>query len=198
MRVRFLPDVADVTVISRNRTGICHVLPPVMNDSIGLYLNEIGKVPLLTADEEKQLSRVIEAGRDAESRLDAGEKGADAALGPPRRPRRPRTGSSGPTSAWSSASPAATRCPRAWISWTSSRRATWASSTRSTSSTGVGASSSRPTPPSGSARPSAGPSTRRPASSASPVIGPPACGPRCARPAPRARSWIPRTPSCTA
>ena len=48
-----------------------------MNDSIGLYLNEIGKVPLLTADEEKQLSRVIEAGREAERRLEAGEKGKD-------------------------------------------------------------------------------------------------------------------------
>jgi RNA polymerase primary sigma factor len=48
-----------------------------MNDSIGLYLNEIGKVPLLTADEEKELSRVIEAGRDAETRLEAGQKGAD-------------------------------------------------------------------------------------------------------------------------
>jgi RNA polymerase primary sigma factor len=48
-----------------------------MNDSIGLYLNEIGKVPLLTADEEKELSRVIEAGREAERRLDAGEKSAD-------------------------------------------------------------------------------------------------------------------------
>jgi len=44
-----------------------------MNDSIGLYLNEIGKVPLLNADEEKQLSRVIEAGRDAAARIDAGE-----------------------------------------------------------------------------------------------------------------------------
>ena len=48
-----------------------------MNDSIGLYLNEIGKVPLLTADEEKQLSRVIETGREAGERLAAGEKGAD-------------------------------------------------------------------------------------------------------------------------
>ena len=48
-----------------------------MNDSIGLYLNEIGKVPLLTADEEKELSRVIEAGREAESRLEAGEKRAE-------------------------------------------------------------------------------------------------------------------------
>ena len=48
-----------------------------MNDSIGLYLNEIGKVPLLTADEEKELSRVIEAGRDAERRLESGEKGKE-------------------------------------------------------------------------------------------------------------------------
>jgi RNA polymerase primary sigma factor len=44
-----------------------------MNDSIGLYLNEIGKVPLLNAEEERQLSRAIEAGRDAHDRLDAGE-----------------------------------------------------------------------------------------------------------------------------
>jgi RNA polymerase primary sigma factor len=44
-----------------------------MNDTIGLYLNEIGKVPLLTADEEKQLSRLIETGRQAQTRLTAGE-----------------------------------------------------------------------------------------------------------------------------
>ena len=48
-----------------------------MNDSIGLYLNEIGKVPLLNADEEKQLSRVIEAGRDAATRIDAGESSSE-------------------------------------------------------------------------------------------------------------------------
>src|SRR3954463_1902284 len=47
-----------------------------MNDSIGLYLNDIGKVSLLTAEEERQLSRVIEAGRDAAERLANGEKGA--------------------------------------------------------------------------------------------------------------------------
>jgi RNA polymerase primary sigma factor len=41
---------------------------------MGLYLNEIGKVPLLTADEEKELSRTIEAGREAQDRLDAGER----------------------------------------------------------------------------------------------------------------------------
>src|SRR3954454_17834791 len=48
-----------------------------MNDSIGLYLNDIGKVSLLNAEEERQLSRVIEAGRDASERLANGEKGAD-------------------------------------------------------------------------------------------------------------------------
>ena len=47
-----------------------------MNDSIGLYLNEIGKVALLTAEEERELSRVIEAGREAQGRLDAGKRSA--------------------------------------------------------------------------------------------------------------------------
>ena len=45
-----------------------------MNDSIGMYLNEIGKVALLTAEEERELSRTIEKGREASARLDAGEK----------------------------------------------------------------------------------------------------------------------------
>ena len=36
-----------------------------MNDSIGLYLNDIGKVPMLTAQDERELSRVSEAGREA-------------------------------------------------------------------------------------------------------------------------------------
>ncbi len=48
-----------------------------MNDSIGLYLNEIGKVPLLTAAEERELSRAIEAGREAADRKARGEKGRD-------------------------------------------------------------------------------------------------------------------------
>ena len=48
-----------------------------MNDSIGLYLNEIGKVPLLTAAEERELSRAIEAGRDAADRKARGEKSRD-------------------------------------------------------------------------------------------------------------------------
>ncbi len=47
-----------------------------MNDSIGLYLNDIGKVPLLTAEDERELSRVIEAGREAQEQLDAGKRSA--------------------------------------------------------------------------------------------------------------------------
>jgi RNA polymerase primary sigma factor len=45
-----------------------------MSDSIGMYLNEIGKVNLLDADEEKQLSRTIEDGRAAAERLANGER----------------------------------------------------------------------------------------------------------------------------
>ncbi len=48
-----------------------------MSDSVGQYLNEIGLVPLLTADEERELSQTIERGRDAQERLDAGERGRD-------------------------------------------------------------------------------------------------------------------------
>lgn len=33
-----------------------------MSDSIGLYLNDIGKVPLLTAEDERTLSKAIEPG----------------------------------------------------------------------------------------------------------------------------------------
>jgi RNA polymerase primary sigma factor len=45
-----------------------------MSDSVGLYLNEIGLVPLLTAMEERELAQVIERGREAATRLEAGEK----------------------------------------------------------------------------------------------------------------------------
>ena len=48
-----------------------------MNDSIGLYLNDIGKVPLLTADDERELSRRIEEGREAAEKLAAGKRSAD-------------------------------------------------------------------------------------------------------------------------
>ncbi len=45
-----------------------------MNDSIGLYLNDIGKVPLLTAEDERELSRQIEEGREAQAELDSGKR----------------------------------------------------------------------------------------------------------------------------
>jgi RNA polymerase primary sigma factor len=45
-----------------------------MSDSVGQYLNEIGLVPLLTASEERELSQIIEKGREAQARLDAGER----------------------------------------------------------------------------------------------------------------------------
>ncbi|MBM3798989.1 MAG: sigma-70 family RNA polymerase sigma factor [Actinobacteria bacterium] len=45
-----------------------------MNDSIGIYLNDIGKVPLLTAEDERVLSRAIEKGREAAAKKGAGEK----------------------------------------------------------------------------------------------------------------------------
>ena len=47
-----------------------------MSDSIGMYLNDIGKVPLLNAAEERELSKTIEDGRDAAERLASGDKGA--------------------------------------------------------------------------------------------------------------------------
>jgi RNA polymerase primary sigma factor len=59
--------------MTSNRT----VEESIMNDSIGLYLNDIGKVALLTAEDERELSRVIEAGREAAEQLAAGKKGAD-------------------------------------------------------------------------------------------------------------------------
>jgi RNA polymerase primary sigma factor len=48
-----------------------------MRDSVGQYLHEIGLVPLLDAAQERELSQKIEAGRDAQARLDAGERGVE-------------------------------------------------------------------------------------------------------------------------
>ncbi|HJM21346.1 MAG TPA: sigma-70 family RNA polymerase sigma factor [Acidimicrobiales bacterium] len=45
-----------------------------MSDSVGQYLNEIGAVALLTADDEKMLSKTIERGRDARISLEGDEK----------------------------------------------------------------------------------------------------------------------------
>ncbi len=48
-----------------------------MTDSVGQYLNEIGLVPLLTAQEERELAQLIEKGREAQQRLDRGERGRE-------------------------------------------------------------------------------------------------------------------------
>ncbi len=48
----------------------------IMNDSIGLYLNDIGKVALLNAEDERELSKAIEAGRDAAAQIEKGERSA--------------------------------------------------------------------------------------------------------------------------
>ena len=45
-----------------------------MSDSVGQYLNEIGLVPLLTAQEERELSQIIEKGRYAAAQLEDGTK----------------------------------------------------------------------------------------------------------------------------
>ena len=45
-----------------------------MSDSVGQYLNEIGAVALLTADDEKMLSKAIEKGRAAQVVLDSEDK----------------------------------------------------------------------------------------------------------------------------
>ena len=48
-----------------------------MRDSVGQYLHEIGLVPLLDAAQERELSQKIEAGRDAQAKLDAGSRGVE-------------------------------------------------------------------------------------------------------------------------
>jgi len=45
-----------------------------MSDSVGQYLNEIGLVPLLTAQEERELSQIIEKGRDAAAKIESGDR----------------------------------------------------------------------------------------------------------------------------
>ncbi|MEO6627538.1 MAG: sigma-70 family RNA polymerase sigma factor [Aquihabitans sp.] len=48
-----------------------------MSDSVGQYLNEIGAVALLTAEEERELSQVIERGVSARERIAAGTATAE-------------------------------------------------------------------------------------------------------------------------
>ncbi len=48
-----------------------------MRDSVGQYLHEIGLVPLLNAEQERELSQKIEAGRAAQAKIDSGERGVE-------------------------------------------------------------------------------------------------------------------------
>ena len=70
-----------------------------MSDSVGQYLNEIGMVPLLNAQEERELSQIIEAGADARAARRPGRLVARASV-PSGPPTGPRTVSSEPTCAW--------------------------------------------------------------------------------------------------
>lgn len=45
----------------------------LIGDSLGIYLREIGRAPLLNAQEEVELAMAIEAGRDAEERMQSEE-----------------------------------------------------------------------------------------------------------------------------
>ena len=48
-----------------------------MSDSVGQYLNEIGMVPLLDAQKERELSKIIEAGAAARAAKEEGETGRE-------------------------------------------------------------------------------------------------------------------------
>jgi RNA polymerase primary sigma factor len=46
---------------------------PLITDTTGLYFSEMGQIPLLTPDEEKELAQKWQAGRRAERRLNKGD-----------------------------------------------------------------------------------------------------------------------------
>src|SRR4249920_1258157 len=56
-----------------NDNRVIPVAASAMSDAVGLYLNEIGQVSLLNAEEERELSRAIEAGAAASERIAAGD-----------------------------------------------------------------------------------------------------------------------------
>ena len=93
-------------------------------DSVGLYLDEIARTPLLDAATEVELSKTIEAGLMAEHLLAEGRVGRKKGGAPMTRhrggarvarrggPQGRRARSSTPTCGWWSPSPASTAAPR--------------------------------------------------------------------------------------
>ena len=102
---------------------------PAMGDSVHTYLKSIGRTSLLTAEQEVDLAKRIEAGLFAEHKLETAT-GLDETSGvtwswSPRTAVAPRRTCSRPTCAWSCRWPRSTAtagCP----CWMSCRRATWA------------------------------------------------------------------------
>jgi RNA polymerase primary sigma factor len=65
---------ADRAVTSADQEAYLDTI--AIDDTVGLYIKEIGRVPLLTAEEEVMLAKRMEAGRMAQKKLD--EDGLDA------------------------------------------------------------------------------------------------------------------------
>ena len=99
-----------------------------MNDAIGLYLNDIGKVALLTAEDERTLSKAIEKGREAAALYEAGEKTA-AVRKYMKAAAVAKTTSFAPTCDSLFLLLAVTHCHRAWTFSTLFKKATSDSST---------------------------------------------------------------------
>ncbi len=70
-----LGDLEDLDAEEKTEEDIYRAIE--IDDTIGLYLKEIGKVALLTAEEEVSLAQRMESGKKAQARLGAGRYGSD-------------------------------------------------------------------------------------------------------------------------